>query len=109
MMGFKEDHVNKVLKKIKKVRFADDHEYIGDRDGGVGEDDGGVSGVVRIKVVISKRELLEMIERGGVTVGEGVLSESRLLFEGRSKANDDDGVGLSDGWNPRLESISEAI
>ncbi|KAI4318828.1 hypothetical protein MLD38_032493 [Melastoma candidum] len=107
VMGFKEDRVDKVLKKIKKVRFADDREYVGDRDAGIGED-GGVSRTVRIKVVISKKELLEMIERGGVTVGDGVVTESRLLIEGGSKANCNDD-GLFDGWKPNLESISEAI
>ncbi|KAI4341969.1 hypothetical protein MLD38_026636 [Melastoma candidum] len=100
---FEVDHVKEVLKKIKKVRFADHREYFGDPYAGAGEDGG-----VRIKVVISKKKLLEMIERGGITVGDGFVAESGLLIESRSKARNYDD-SLFDSWKPGLESIPKAI
>lgn len=97
------ENYEKVTKKTKKVRFADDRQYFGRE--GEGVDDGGASRTVRIKVVIRKKELLEMIERGRVSAGDDAASESRLLIESRITSKNDG----CNGWEPVLEGIPEAM
>ncbi|KAI6674084.1 hypothetical protein NL676_001990 [Syzygium grande] len=95
--------------KNKKVRFADDdHKAV--EEGGEIIKGGGSSSVVRIKVVISKRELAEMIARGGVSVEDEMSSSQLMQREERSTSlggDDDEDDDLSRSWKPALESISE--
>ncbi|KAE9621754.1 hypothetical protein Lal_00032331 [Lupinus albus] len=85
-------------KASKKVRFANPEVQ------GVQE-----SRVVRIKVVISKQELHDMLQKEGIFV-EKILSKVHngkvidVDNEHLSQRIDDD---VSEGWKPALESISE--
>lgn len=92
-----------MTKKKKKVRFSEP-EMEAEKETS--------SKVVRIKLVISKQELQELLKTGGVTVGDMV---SRLHTEktkddkdgsDRFKHHDDD--DQREGfWKPVLESIPE--
>ncbi|KAK4392067.1 hypothetical protein Sango_1984500 [Sesamum angolense] len=62
------------------------------------------AGVVRIKLVISKQELQEMLCKGGVSVD----MISKVQNEEIIKSHDRDAVNISKGWSPVLESIPEA-
>ncbi|CAN0847043.1 Uncharacterized protein At1g66480 [Linum grandiflorum] len=59
-------------------------------------------GVVRIKLVISKQELEELLKRGGVSMRDMVshLQGQQQQKEEEEEENDDD-------WKPSLESIPE--
>ncbi|TKY53092.1 hypothetical protein E2542_SST24615 [Spatholobus suberectus] len=77
---------------MKRVRFAEPEKVEGD--------------VVRIKLVLSKQELKDMLQKGGISVNE-VLSLVR-------DENGMDGVDVckkdndgSHGWKPELETIPE--
>ncbi|OWM82529.1 uncharacterized protein LOC116208616 [Punica granatum] len=72
-------------KKKKKVRFADQLET----EGGTG------GAVVRVKLLISRRELQELLERGAVSVSR--FSEASAVCRGNS----------SEEWKPVLEHIPE--
>ncbi|KAF3967003.1 hypothetical protein ACB098_05G075700 [Castanea mollissima] len=63
------------------------------------------SGVVRIKLVITKKELQEMIQKGVVSVDEMVsqLHIKKGIDSADEFTTDDD----SKGWKPDLESIPE--
>ena len=64
--------------------------------------------VVRIKLVISKQELQEMLIKGGVAVLDEMVS--RLQSEKgveKSNTNSFDDDGNCEGWKPVLESIPE--
>lgn len=67
------------------------------------------SAVVRVKVVMSKQELKELLARNGVSVCEVV---SQLQDKGRVKEVDmfcgDGDHENCKGWKPVLESIAEA-
>ncbi|CAJ2632348.1 uncharacterized protein LOC123890382 [Trifolium pratense] len=84
-------------KGIKKVRFADPEVQ-----------DVQKSSVVRIKLVISKQKLQDMLENGGISV-EKMLS----LAHGEKGIDGDDLCRKSDdvdqGWKPVLKSIPEVI
>jgi hypothetical protein len=84
-------------KGIKKVRFADPEVQ-----------DVQKSSVVRIKLVISKQKLQDMLENGGISV-EKMLS----LAHGEKGIDGDDLCKKSDdvdqGWKPVLKSIPEVI
>ncbi|KAI3434022.1 uncharacterized protein J3R85_007002 [Psidium guajava] len=100
----------KTKNKKKEVRFADGDDHKAAEDGEAIIKGGGSSSVVRIKVVISKRELVEMIERGGVSVGDEMISSQ--LFQSQeirstSLGGDDEDGDLSRSWKPALESIRE--
>lgn len=78
----------------KKVRFSIPEE-----------EDGQGTGVVRIKLVISKQELQEMLQKGGVSVDDMV---SQLQGQQRvQKHNMSNNYNNSRGWKPVLESIPE--
>ncbi|KAL4626616.1 hypothetical protein ACB092_05G110000 [Castanea dentata] len=80
--------------KKKTVRFANPEEEA------VQE-----SGVVRIKLVITKKELQEMIQKGVVAVDEMV---SQLhIKKGIDSADEFTADDDSKGWKPDLESIPE--
>ncbi|KAL2229305.1 uncharacterized protein LOC105161812 [Sesamum indicum] len=64
-----------------------------------------LAGVVRIKLVISKQELQEMLRIGGVSVDDMI---SKVQKEEIIKSYDRDAVMISKGWSPVLESIPEA-
>ncbi|XP_010271647.1 PREDICTED: uncharacterized protein LOC104607668 [Nelumbo nucifera] len=62
------------------------------------------TGVVRIKLVITKQELREMLAKGGISVNEIVAH----LQSRQSKAGVvDDNSESCKGWRPVLESIPE--
>lgn len=65
------------------------------------------TGVVRIKLVITKQELKEMLQKGGVTV-DHVISQLQS-GQGIKEVNklDIDDIGNCRGWKPALESIPE--
>ncbi|KDP37299.1 hypothetical protein JCGZ_06753 [Jatropha curcas] len=79
----------------KKVRFSIPE----------GEDKQETTGVVRIKLVISKQELQELLQKGGVSI-DYIVSQ----FQDQKRV---DGVDISDNddnrkaWKPVLESIPE--
>ncbi|KAH7554004.1 hypothetical protein JRO89_XS12G0093600 [Xanthoceras sorbifolium] len=78
----------------KKVRFSDQEEGDGQR-----------TGIVRIKLVISKQELQELLQKGGVSVQDMVSQ-----IQGKQTTNDVDTFHGGDnckGWKPELESIPE--
>ncbi|GAV71704.1 DUF4228 domain-containing protein [Cephalotus follicularis] len=84
-------------KKKKKPRFS------------ISEVENGkvTSGVVRIKVVISKQELEEMLQQGGVSVDDMISqlqSRRRIQYRAIDKFDND---GDCKGWKPVLESIPE--
>ncbi|KAL3532096.1 hypothetical protein ACH5RR_005617 [Cinchona calisaya] len=60
------------------------------------------SGVLRIKLVISKQDLLAMLQKGGVTV-DNMVSKPQT----NAQMNDTDSRNSSAGWMPVLESIPE--
>ncbi|XP_059459312.1 uncharacterized protein LOC132188792 [Corylus avellana] len=85
----------KVVKK-KKVRFASP-----EREDVVEE-----KGVVRIKVVITKKELAAMLQKGVVSVDEMVAQlQSKSGIDGA--ADDFTGGDNCRQWKPDLESIAE--
>ncbi|KAL6337089.1 hypothetical protein AAG906_036403 [Vitis piasezkii] len=65
------------------------------------------TGVVRIRLVITKQELKEMLRKGGVSVDHMVSQLQR--GQGRNGVHklDVDGNGNCRGWKPVLESIPE--
>ncbi|XP_061366770.1 uncharacterized protein LOC133309919 [Gastrolobium bilobum] len=82
-------------KAWKKVRFANPEVQ------GVQK-----SNVVRIKLVISKQELQDMLQNGGFSVDKMlslVHGEKGIDGEDLSQKSDD----VSQGWKPVLESIPE--
>ncbi|KAH8504722.1 hypothetical protein H0E87_012094 [Populus deltoides] len=84
--------------KKKKVRFSIPEEEVKD----VQEK---TSTVVRIKLVISKQELQEMLRKGGVSVDDMV---SHLQGQQRVQKVDISGSDSEHkGWKPELESIPE--
>ena len=83
-------------KASKKVRFADPEVQ------GVQE-----SSVVTIKLVITKQELRDMLQKGGVSVDKmlSLVHGEKGIDEGEDLSEKcDDG---SQGWRPALESIPE--
>lgn len=84
-------------KERKKVRFADPEVQ-----------DVQKSSSVRIKLVISKQKLQEMLDNGGISV-EKMLS----LVHGENGMDGEDLCKKSDdacaGWKPVLKSIPEVI
>ncbi|XP_023518412.1 uncharacterized protein LOC111781910 [Cucurbita pepo subsp. pepo] len=85
----------------KAVRFADPEKETG----------GGEGKVMRIKVVMTKKELEEMVERGGITAdqmiskiktGSGEISCRELEEE---EHDDDEELHK---WRPSLQSIPES-
>nr|DAD48538.1 TPA_asm: hypothetical protein HUJ06_018475 [Nelumbo nucifera] len=62
------------------------------------------AGVVRIKLVITKQELREMLAKGGVSVDEMV---SQLQSRQSEVGVVDDDTECCKGWRPVLESIPE--
>ncbi|CAN1134091.1 hypothetical protein LINPERPRIM_LOCUS16303 [Linum perenne] len=79
-----------VKKTKKKVRFS------------IPEEQSKKDGVVRIKLVISKSELEELLRRGGVSVSDMV---SNHLQGAEEEVEDDDDHHHC--WKPALESIPE--
>ncbi|BAT85869.1 hypothetical protein LR48_Vigan03g243300 [Vigna angularis] len=79
-------------KTNKKVRFADPEVQ-----------DVQKSNVVRIKLVISKQELQDMLQNGGFSVSNMLSLVDEVKVEDLSQKNDD----VSQGWKPALESIPE--
>ncbi|KAK7378799.1 hypothetical protein VNO80_04247 [Phaseolus coccineus] len=79
-------------KTNKKVRFADPEVQ-----------DLQKSNVVRIKVVISKQELQNMLQNGGFSVSNMLSLAHDDKGEDLSQKNED----VSEGWKPALESIPE--
>ena len=81
--------------KKKKVRFSNPEV----------NDEQGSPGVVRIKLIISKQELQELLQEGGVSVHDMVSQ-----IQSKQSTN---GIDTSDagdncrGWKPVLESIAE--
>ncbi|PKA47546.1 hypothetical protein AXF42_Ash014742 [Apostasia shenzhenica] len=64
---------------------------------------------IRIKLVLSKQELREMIKHGGITLGSGIIPD--LLTDGGCRdveaSDHDHKKERSLGWLPSLESIPE--
>ncbi|GLT94707.1 hypothetical protein SLE2022_124360 [Rubroshorea leprosula] len=84
-----------VSQKVKKkVRFSNP-----EADGEQG------TGVVRIKLVISKQELRKMLQKEGVSVPEMISKAQSRKSE--SKIDMSEGDDNCRGWKPVLESISE--
>jgi len=87
----------------KRVRFACPKE----------EEKGEESGVVRIKLVITKKELELMLRKGAFSVDDHILSQLQKKENTDNQDckvdEDDDGDGnrSSKGWKPMLESIPE--
>ncbi|KAL5545834.1 hypothetical protein UlMin_005521 [Ulmus minor] len=98
---------NKEVVKKKKVRFSDQEVVEKDRDQQKEEEES-CSKVVRIKLVISKQELQEMLKNGVVSLGGVANSQVRTdqkTKDGSSHRFDDhDQEGF---WKPVLESIPE--
>lgn len=87
-----------IKKKTKKVvRFSDE----------ILEDATPATGVVRIKLVISKKELREMLSKGGISVDDMIpkLQKEESTIKAESYDGDDDVI--SKGWSPALERIPE--
>ena len=77
----------------KKVRFSDEEAGAGAKERG---------GVVRIKLVISKQELEELLQKQGVSVKDMV---SRI--QSKQSADDFQSGDNTKAWKPELESIPE--
>ncbi|KAI3447463.1 hypothetical protein Pfo_004128 [Paulownia fortunei] len=86
-----------IKKKKKAVHFSDD----------VLEDAGQATGVVRIKLVISKQELQAMLSTGGISVADVISKVWKEESTNKAKSYDRDDVVISKGWSPALESIPE--
>lgn len=84
----------------KKVRFAEPEV-----EGGPSDE----SGLIRIKLVLSKQELQHMVNKGGISVNE-MLS---LVHDEKGVEGCEDVCRridyCSQGWKPALESIPEVI
>ncbi|CAI0391842.1 unnamed protein product [Linum tenue] len=82
----------------KKVRFAVP-------EGGEKESSQNSGGVVRIKLVITKQELEELLKKGGVSVGDMVshLQDQQRLV----KVDVGEEEEWQKNWKPVLESIPE--
>ncbi|CAI8614852.1 unnamed protein product [Vicia faba] len=80
-------------KEVKKVRFANPEVQ-----------DVHKSSVVRIKLVISKQKLQDMLDNGGISVDK-MLSLAHGE-KGEKGMDDDDSLGE---WKPVLKSIPEVI
>ncbi|GAV66886.1 DUF4228 domain-containing protein [Cephalotus follicularis] len=82
----------------KKVRFSKPE---------VLEDGQQSSGVVRIKLVITKKELQEILQKGGVVSIDDMVSQlqSKQSIQRVVTVDDDK---HREGWKPVLESIPEA-
>lgn len=85
----------KTMKK-KKDRFSDK----------VLEGEDQASRVVRIKVVISKKELQKMLSEGEVSVDGMILKVQNQEIINKAESNDRD-EKIAKGWFPALESIPE--
>lgn len=89
-----------VVKKKKKVRFSEPEKEPDQQETS--------SKVVRIKLVISKQELQELLKTGGVSVDEMV---SQLHTDKTKDISDvfnhDDAQRAEGYWKPVLESIAE--
>ncbi|PON83084.1 hypothetical protein TorRG33x02_210580 [Trema orientale] len=90
------------VKKKKKVRFSEP-EMEADQQQEPS------SKVVRIKLVISKQELQELLKTGGVSVGDMVSKlHTEETKDGSDRFDDHDGDDQQVGcWKPVLESIPE--
>ncbi|KAK8371241.1 hypothetical protein V6Z12_A01G233100 [Gossypium hirsutum] len=90
-----------IKSKKKKVRFSSTPE--------VKDDEEGSHGVVRIKLIISKKELEKLVQKDGVLVHEMVSKiQSKQSINGVDDDDDDDGDDDScRKWKPALESITE--
>ncbi|PIN25681.1 hypothetical protein CDL12_01560 [Handroanthus impetiginosus] len=85
-------------KKKKTVRFSDD----------IVEKSEKTSGVVRIKLVISKQELQTLLGKGGVPVQETITqAQKEPISTNKIESTDRDGNMSPKGWLPALESIPE--
>lgn len=94
------------VKKKKKVRFSDP-EKGSEQQEQEEEKEKETNKVVRIKLVISKQELQELLSKGGVLVDSTV---SRLHNEKRKDGNSDGLISCHQRkgyWKPALESIPE--
>ncbi|XP_024189955.1 uncharacterized protein LOC112193923 [Rosa chinensis] len=80
----------------KKVRFSTDPEGEAQQE----------TKVVRIKLVISKKQLQEMLGKGGVSVDD-MVSRIQCQTSTDKKTNSSDNDGSCEGWKPVLESIPE--
>ncbi|CAA2970506.1 uncharacterized protein LOC111404060 [Olea europaea var. sylvestris] len=80
------------IKKKKTVRFADSVKEAGE-----------ATGVVRIKLVISKQDLQAMLRKGGVSVDDLVSKQST------HKVDTIDRIGNMNcrGWTPALDGVPE--
>ncbi|CAN1134092.1 hypothetical protein LINPERPRIM_LOCUS16303 [Linum perenne] len=86
-----------VKKTKKKVRFSIPEEQ--------SKKDDEEAGVVRIKLVISKSELEELLRRGGVSVSDMVSNHLQGQKQRLPEVEDDDDHHHC--WKPALESIPE--
>ncbi|CAN1134095.1 hypothetical protein LINPERPRIM_LOCUS16303 [Linum perenne] len=87
-----------VKKTKKKVRFSIPEEQSK-------KDDEEAGRVVRIKLVISKSELEELLRRGGVSVSDMVSNHLQGQKQRLPEVEDDDDHHHC--WKPALESIPE--
>ncbi|XP_057807570.1 uncharacterized protein LOC131022162 [Salvia miltiorrhiza] len=87
----------KTTTKKKAVRFSDKVLMEGGDE---------ASRVVRIKLVISKKELQEMLSEGEISVDGMILKVQNQETTSKVESNDRDGV-IAKGWFPALESIPE--
>ncbi|KAF7804290.1 uncharacterized protein G2W53_043401 [Senna tora] len=83
-------------KSGKKVRFANPE---------VVEEAKESSRVVRIKLVISKQELQNLLQKGGISVDMLSLVDAERGEDGEVMCNESEDV--CQGWKPALESIPE--
>ncbi|XVF76197.1 hypothetical protein PTKIN_Ptkin13bG0247500 [Pterospermum kingtungense] len=81
--------------KKKRVRFSNPEV----------NDDQGSAGVVRIKLIISKQELQELLQKGGGSV-QDMVSQIQSKEKSTNEIDTSDAVDCR-GWKPVLESIAE--
>ncbi|XP_057505600.1 uncharacterized protein LOC130788910 [Actinidia eriantha] len=83
----------------KRVRFASPER----EDGG-----GSTGGVVRIKVVMSKKELEVMLRKGGISLCDLVSHvENKESTDQNEEFGGEENIGRCEGWKPVLKSIPE--
>lgn len=92
-----QNHLHFPIKTKKKtVQFSDEVLEGGDE----------ASRVVRIKLVIRKKELQQMLSEGEISVDGLILKVQNQEITNKAESNDRDGV-IAKGWFPALESIPE--
>ncbi|CAN1772133.1 Uncharacterized protein At1g66480 [Linum perenne] len=103
-----------VKKTKKKVRFSipEEQSKKDEEEAGSCDEEKSNEGVVRIKLVISKSELEELLRRGGVSVSDMVSNhlqgqKQRLPVKEGAEEEEEADDDHHHCWKPALESIPE--